>query len=64
MIVLVTLTTMASILPLAIGASSNSLFGSIALATAGGTLAGTIGALWIVPALIRGWRKSRKLEVA
>jgi hypothetical protein len=22
-------------------------------------LAGTIGALWIVPALIRGWRRSR-----
>lgn len=63
MIVLVTLTTMASILPLAIGASSDSLFGSIALATAGGTIAGTIGALWIVPALIRGWRK-RKAAVS
>ena len=64
MIVLVTLTTMASILPLAIGASSDSLFGSIALATAGGTLAGTIGALWIVPALIRGWRKRRVIPVS
>jgi HAE1 family hydrophobic/amphiphilic exporter-1 len=59
MIVLVTLTTMASLLPLAIGASTSSLFGSIALATAGGTIAGTIGALWIVPALIRGWRKRK-----
>ncbi len=57
MIVLVTLTTMASLIPLAVGATSNSLFGSIALATAGGTVAGTIGALWIVPALLRGSRR-------
>jgi len=56
MIVLVTLTTMASLIPLAVGAANNSLFGAIALATAGGTVAGTIGALWIVPALLRGRR--------
>lgn len=58
MIVLVTLTTMASLVPLAVGAASDSLFGAIALATAGGTIAGTIGALWIMPALIRGWRRA------
>jgi multidrug efflux pump subunit AcrB len=56
MILLVTLTTMASLVPLAIGTASNSLFGAIALATTGGIVAGTIGALWIVPALIRGRR--------
>ncbi len=54
MIIVVTLTTMASLIPLAVGAANNSLFGAIALATAGGTIAGTIGALWIVPALLRG----------
>ena len=56
MIVLVTLTTMASLIPLAAGAAADSLFGAIALATAGGTLAGTIGALWILPALLVGRR--------
>src|SRR5262249_49110459 len=40
MIVLVTLTTMASLVPLAVGTDVDSLFGSIALATAGGTIAG------------------------
>lgn len=58
MIVLITLTTLASLLPLAIGTDSDSLFGAIALATAGGTVAGTIGAMFIVPALIvRGRRR-------
>ncbi len=52
MIVLVTLTTLASLMPLAVGTASDSLFGSIALATAGGTIAGTIAALWIVPAYL------------
>jgi hypothetical protein len=52
MIMLVTLTTLASLVPLAAGTEADSLFGSIALATAGGTIAGTIGALWIVPALL------------
>jgi HAE1 family hydrophobic/amphiphilic exporter-1 len=61
MIMLVTLTTTGSLIPLAAGAASDSLFGAIALATAGGTIAGTIGALWIVPALIRGWRRARQL---
>lgn len=36
MILLVTFTTLASLLPLAIGTSSDSLFGAIALATSGG----------------------------
>ncbi len=54
MIMLVTLTTLASLIPLAVGADSDNLFSSIALATAGGTVAGTIGALWIVPAYLVG----------
>jgi outer membrane lipoprotein SlyB len=54
MILLVTLTTLASLVPLAIGTDADSLFGSIALATLGGTVAGTIGALWIVPAYLVG----------
>lgn len=67
MIMMVTLTTLASLIPLAIGTSSRSLFGAIALATAGGTLAGTLGAMLIIPALLaglrsgrsRGWRRMR-----
>jgi multidrug efflux pump subunit AcrB len=57
MIILVTLTTLASLIPLAVGTNSDSLFGSIALATAGGTVAGTIGALWIVPAYLVSRRR-------
>lgn len=52
MIVLVTLVTLASLFPLAIGTDPDSLFGSIALATVGGTVLGTIGALWVVPSLL------------
>lgn len=52
MITLVTLTTMASLLPLAIGTKTTDIFGSIALATAGGTVAGTLGALFVMPALL------------
>jgi len=59
MIMLVTLTTLASLTPLAVGADSDSLFSSIALATAGGTVAGTIGALWIVPAYLVGRRRRK-----
>lgn len=59
MIVMVTLTTIASLIPLAVGTSASTLFGAIALATAGGTAAGTIGALLIVPALLaRLWRRA------
>ncbi len=57
MIVLVTLTTLASLLPLAIGTDPDELFGAIALATVGGTIAGTIGALWVVPLLVVRWRR-------
>ncbi len=60
MIMLVTLTTMASLIPLAVGTEVDSLFGSIALATAGGTITGTIGALWILPAMLLGKRTSPK----
>ena len=60
MIVLVTLTTIASLIPLAIGTDSDSLFGAIALATTGGTIAGTIGAMFILPALLGGRTKPRR----
>lgn len=62
MIVMVTLTTIASLIPLAVGTSATTLFGAIALATAGGTVAGTIGAMLIVPAMLarlRGGEKRR-----
>jgi multidrug efflux pump subunit AcrB len=54
MIVLITLTTLASLVPLAIGTSATTLFGAIALATAGGTVAGTLGAMFVMPALVMG----------
>ncbi|MND06467.1 hypothetical protein D3C83_278550 [compost metagenome] len=54
---MVTLTTMASLIPLAVGTGSDTLFGSIALATAGGTIAGTIGAMLVLPALLAGRRR-------
>jgi multidrug efflux pump subunit AcrB len=53
-IVLTTLTTLASLIPLAVGTKADELFGSIALATVGGTIAGTLGALFVVPAMILG----------
>ena len=52
MITLVTLTTLASLVPLAVGTGTDNLFGAIALATAGGTVAGTIGAMLVLPALL------------
>jgi multidrug efflux pump subunit AcrB len=57
MIMMVTLTTIASLVPLAVGTSATTLFGAIALATAGGTLAGTVGAMLILPALLAGRRR-------
>jgi hypothetical protein len=37
------------------------MFGAIALATAGGTAAGTIAALWLMPAVLVGrWRWKRR----
>ncbi len=63
MIVIVTCAALASLLPLAIGTKLNSLFGAIALATAGGMLAGTLGTLFVLPAMIfgrRGWRRRKR----
>jgi multidrug efflux pump subunit AcrB len=57
MIVMVTLTTIASLVPLAVGTRTDDLFGSIALATAGGTVAGTIGAMLVMPAVVAGWKR-------
>ena len=57
MIMMVTLTTIASLIPLAVGTGSDTLFGAIALATAGGTVAGTIGAMLVLPALLAGRRR-------
>ena len=54
MMVLVTLTTLASLIPLAIGEDSAGLFGAIALATTGGTIASTIGVMAVMPALLVG----------
>jgi multidrug efflux pump subunit AcrB len=59
MIVLVTLVTMASLIPLAIGTDPDSLFGSIALATAGGTIFGTLAALFVMPLLLVSKRHRR-----
>ncbi|MCC6772381.1 MAG: efflux RND transporter permease subunit [Gemmatimonadaceae bacterium] len=65
MIVLVTLASLASLLPLAIGEKSDTLFGAIALATAGGTLAGTLAAMVVLPALVvRGARRVRRTAKA
>lgn len=60
MIVLVTLTTLASLVPLAVGTDADSLFGAIAIANAGGTVAGTLGALFVVPALLPGVGRGRR----
>jgi multidrug efflux pump subunit AcrB len=51
MIVIVTLSTLASLLPLAIDTDADSLFGAIALAAAGGMIAGTLSAMFVVPAM-------------
>ena len=59
MIILVTLSTLASLLPLAIGTKTNTLFGAIALAAAGGMTAGTLGAMFVVPALLVGRSRRR-----
>jgi len=56
MIVFVTLASLASLAPLSIGTDATRLFGAIALATAGGTIAGTLGVLFVLPALLVGRR--------
>jgi HAE1 family hydrophobic/amphiphilic exporter-1 len=63
MIVLITATTMASLVPLAVGDASDTLFGSIALATAGGTIFGTIGAMWVLPLLLTPFNRPRGFRV-
>jgi len=60
MVTLVTLTTLASLVPMAVGTDPDEMFGSIALATVGGTLGGTLAALVTVPALLVGWRGRRE----
>ncbi|MEO7963663.1 MAG: efflux RND transporter permease subunit, partial [Gemmatimonadaceae bacterium] len=52
MVVLVTLASLASLLPLAVGLKTDTLFGAIALATTGGTVAGTVGAMLVLPAML------------
>lgn len=66
MIVLVTLASLASLLPLAIGEKTDTLFGAIALATAGGTLAGTLAAMVVLPALVvrRGVRRRKRARAS
>jgi multidrug efflux pump subunit AcrB len=58
-IVLVTVTSLASLVPLAVGTGLTNLFGAIALATAGGTVFGTLGAMLVMPALLVGRRERR-----
>jgi multidrug efflux pump subunit AcrB len=57
MIVLVTLAALASLAPLSLGTDADSLFGGIALATAGGTVAGTLGVLLLLPAILNDGRR-------
>ncbi len=59
MIVLVTLTTLGSLIPMAVGTDSSSLFGAIALATAGGTIGGTLGVMFLLPPMMLGFRRFR-----
>jgi len=63
MVTLVTLTTLASLVPMAVGTDPDEMFGAIALATVGGTLGGTIAALVTVPALLVGWRGWKRRRV-
>jgi len=60
MIVVVTFTTLASLLPLAVGTDAASLFGAIALATSGGMVAGTLGALLVTPLLLVGLQRATR----
>lgn len=60
MIVLITFAALASLIPLSVGTKADTLFGAIALATAGGTVAGTLGVLFIMPSLITGRARRSK----
>jgi multidrug efflux pump subunit AcrB len=62
-IVLVTVTSLASLVPLAVGTGLTNLSGAIALATAGGTVFGTLGAMVVMPAIVVGRRKSVSPQV-
>ena len=53
---MVTVTSLASLVPLAAGNGLTNLFGAIALATAGGTVFGTLGAMVVMPAILVGRR--------
>ena len=64
MIVLVTLTTLASLTPMAVGTKTDELFGAIALATAGGTVAGTLGVMFLMPAVLLGLGSRRRARTA
>lgn len=64
MIVVITLAALASLLPLSLGTRVDTLFGAIALATAGGTLAGTLGVLFILPAVMMSWKRRRPRKPA
>ncbi|MGQ0641320.1 MAG: efflux RND transporter permease subunit [Gemmatimonadaceae bacterium] len=59
MILLVTLASLASLLPLAVGTRTTTLFGAIALANAGGMVAGTLGALLVLPVVFVRKQRSR-----
>jgi hypothetical protein len=59
MIVLITFTTLASLIPLAAGTAPVTLFGGIALASAGGTVAATLAALFLMPLLLVSRRTTR-----
>jgi multidrug efflux pump subunit AcrB len=63
MILIVTLAAMASLIPLSVGTDATRLFGAIALATAGGTVAGTLGVMFVMPALLVGRRVRRARAV-
>lgn len=59
MIVIITLSALASLIPLSVGTSTKTIFGAIALATAGGTISATLGVLLVMPAMIKGRKRSR-----
>lgn len=60
MIVIITLASLASLVPLSVGTGATTLFGAIALATAGGTIAATLGVLFVMPAMLVGRRVRRR----
>ena len=58
-IVIITLSALASLIPLSVGTSTKTMFGAIALETAGGTVAATLGVLLVMPAMIKGQKRRR-----